>query len=342
MTTTVPEQRTMTLRERFRAVMHCQPIDELPAMEWICWWDKTIARWLTEGLPANLGREDTLRWFGLDVHEWLWHSPRWRIERPAGWVRSQGMVNTEAEYEQRVAPVMRNPDAGDMEQLRRIAAAQARGEVVVWLQLDGFFWFPREVLGVEQHLYAFYDQPGFLHRINEDLCRWNETVLRRILDVLAPDVMTFAEDLSYNHGPMLSGEQFNEFVAPYYRRLVPLLQPHGTIPMIDTDGDVTSAIPWLQSAGIEGCLPLERMAGVDVAEIRRRYPTWRMIGGFDKTVMHRGEQAIRREFERLLPVMRTGGYLPTTDHQTPPDVPLETFKLYCRLLREYCRKATAL
>ena len=35
--------------------------------------------------------------------------------------------------------------------------------------------------------------------------------------------MTFAEDMSYNHGPMLSKALFDEFLAPYYRRLVPRL-----------------------------------------------------------------------------------------------------------------------
>ena len=31
--------------------------------------------------------------------------------------------------------------------------------------------------------------------------------------------MTIAEDMSYNHGPMISERTFDEFVAPYYRQL---------------------------------------------------------------------------------------------------------------------------
>ena len=53
------------------------------------------------------------------------------------------------------------------------------------------------------------------------------------------------------------------------------------------------------------------------------------------------EEAMRREFERLLPTMRTGGYIPSVDHQTPPDVSLENYHTYVRLLREYTRKAAA-
>ena len=49
---------------------------------------------------------------------------------------------------------------------------------------------------------------------------------------------------------------------------------------IDTDGFVEPLIPWFREVGIEGVLPLERMAGVDVCRIRETYPDFLMIGGF--------------------------------------------------------------
>ena len=133
----------MNVRQRLQAAMNFQPVDELPAMEWICWWDKTLERWHGEGL-AKLSREDTLRHLGMDVHEWVWLSPRWSIPRPAGRPRSEGCIDTEAGYDRLVAPVLRQAPAIDVANLRRIAAAQARGETVLWLQFDGFFWYPRE------------------------------------------------------------------------------------------------------------------------------------------------------------------------------------------------------
>ena len=81
--------------------------------------------------------------------------------------------------------------------------------------------------------------------------------------------------------------------------------------------------------------------GIDVAAVRRDHPKFRMVGAFDKTVMKKGEAAMRAEFERLMPVMRQGGLIPGVDHQTPPDVSLEMYRLYVRLLREYCEKAMA-
>ena len=60
-----------------------------------------------------------------------------------------------------------------------------------------------------------------------------------------------------------------------------------------------------------------------------------MVGHFNKMVMDRGEAAIRAEFERLVPLMRSGGFIPSVDHQTPPGVSLEEYHTYLRLLDEY-------
>jgi uroporphyrinogen-III decarboxylase len=77
------------------------------------------------------------------------------------------------------------------------------------------------------------------------------------------------------------------------------------------------------------------MAGVDVNNLRARYPDAVLLGGYDKRVIHLGEQAIRQEFERILPAMKSGGFIPSVDHQTPPDVDIDTYRLYVSILKEY-------
>ena len=53
--------------ERFRAVMNFQPFDRLPRWEWATWWDKTITRWYSEGLPDDLkGTFEISEYFKLD------------------------------------------------------------------------------------------------------------------------------------------------------------------------------------------------------------------------------------------------------------------------------------
>jgi hypothetical protein len=56
-------------------------------------------------------------------------------------------------------------------------------------------------------------------------------------------------------------------------------------------------------------------------------------------VMNKGEAAMRKEFERLVPAAAKGGFLISCDHQTPPGVSYEDYKLYIRLFREYADEA---
>ncbi len=332
-----------TVLSRFRKVLRgpC-PADRLPVIEWATWWDQTLTRWQAEGLPSGLDGAGVKRHFGLDLDYQLW-LPQFAPDAPDRPLHArQHWVEGEADYDELRPYLYPDPMPFDETWWRGRAAEQEAGEAVLWITLSGFFWWPRVLLGIEPHLYAFFDQPRLLHRINEDQTEYLLKCLNRVTVVGRPEFATFAEDMSYNHGPMLSEQSFMEFLAPYYRTVVPRLKALDIVPIVDSDGDVEPLIPWLEAVGLRGILPLERMAGVDVNRIRANHPEWIMIGGFDKTVMHLGEAAMRAEFTRLLPAMRSGRYLPSVDHQTPPAVSVEDYRLYVRLLGEYVRKAVAI
>jgi uroporphyrinogen-III decarboxylase len=325
--------KTMTSTERFHALMNFQPVDRLPLVEWAMWWDNTIARWYGEGLsPAVTDRYDLYRHFGLEIYHQTWIG-EYAPDTP--WpAHGQPFVRTMQEYEAFLPHLYPWPRI-DAAYWQDLAVRQKHGDTVVWFTMGGPFWFPRQLLGIEPHMFAFYDQPDLMLRINDNLLDWHLRTLKEMFRHCKPDFMTFAEDMSYNNGPMLSEELFDTFMLPYYRRVVPELKRRGIRVLIDTDGDLTQALPWFERAGIEGILPLERQAGVNLAAIRERYPTMLFIGHYDKRVMAKGEAAMRTEFERLLPTMRTGGFIPSVDHQTPPGVSLENYWIYVRLLREY-------
>ena len=296
------------------------------------WWDKTIERWHTEGLPADLEPHrvfDISRHLGLDPYMQFWFHG---IGPDAKF--AQGDVACEDDYA-RVLPQLYPDHAEMIDSMRPWTAKQKEGEAVVWATLEGFFWFPRSLIGIERHLTAFYEQPDLIHRINADLVEFNIGLIRKMAAACVPTFLSFAEDMSYNHGPMISKRMFDEFLAPYYGKLMPVIQELGIITLMDSDGDVTAMAPWLKEAGIGGVLPLERNAGVDGPRLRRLFPRLLMIGHYDKMVMTRGEAAMRAEFERLLPLMKSGGFIPSVDHQTPPGVSLDQYRTYLRLLAEY-------
>lgn len=330
----------MDSRQRIRAALHFQPVDRQPRLEWANWWDKTVERWVGQGLPQGLTERYALcRHFGLDVAMQDWIStfaPGAARKRPSG----RPLVASPADYEQLRPQLYPDvfADRRKRQMWQRRAKLAADGDVALWYTLDGFFWLPRILLGIEPHLYAFYDQPELMHRINDDLAAWCVRTVEQLNEIAEPDFMTFAEDMSYNNGPMLSRQQFDEFLLPYYQRVIPAIKQADTVVMVDSDGDITLAAPWFERAGIEGVLPLERQAGVDLNVLQAAHPTMRFIGHFDKMTMTRGEAAMRAEFERLQPAVAHGGFIMSCDHQTPPGVSLGDYRLYVQLLCEYTQR----
>ena len=327
----------MKNRTRFLNTMSFKPVDRLPIVEWAGWWDKTIDRWKGEGLPNDLEDAGEIRaYLGLDTMRQWWIGPK-KPTFPATEAHGKGVVSDMESYV-RVKEHLYPEEVFDRDTVEQWAAEQKHGDMVVWISLEGFFWFPRTLFGIEEHLYAFYDRSEVMHAMNRDVLEYNLQAIDRFCEVCTPDFMTFAEDMSYNHGPMISKSLFDEFMAPYYKQIVPRLKEYGIIPFVDTDGNIESMASWFTEVGVEGFLPLERQSGIDILRLRREHPGLKMIGGYDKMVMRKGETEMRAEFERILPVMRQGGYVPGVDHQTPPEVSLENYRIYLNLLNEYCRK----
>ncbi len=318
-------------------MLNFQKPDRLPVIEWAPYWTQTVDRWKTEGLPTSLSTAEEVRdYFELDRFLSLWIAGR-GPGCPHPKSHGAAIVRDEAEYDA-IRPCLYPDPAVDPRELERLAKAQQEG-AAVWCWIEGFFWYPRTLFGIEEHLYAFFDQPDLMRRMNEDLLEFQMRAVEQIGEYLSLQFLVLGEDMSYNHGPMISKAMFDEHLAPFYRRFTAFMKGKGIPVIVDSDGRVDEPVDWYSEVGCVGFLPLEKQAGVDVLAYRRKHPDFRFVGAFDKMCMHRGEDALRSEFERLFPLMKEGGYIPGVDHQTPPEVSIEDYRLYLRLLREYCEKA---
>ena len=80
--------------------------------------------------------------------------------------------------------------------------------------------------------------------------------------------------------------------------------------------------------------PVEVHAGSDPVLIRNKWPDILLQGGVDKIKLAKGKEEIRAEMERLLPLVKYGGFLPGVDHRVPADVSLGNYKYYLKLKRD--------
>ena len=330
----------MTPREKFNRVFNFEKVEgSLPLIEWAAWWNATIKKWEEQGFPKGMEWGKTLEYFGLDKLINIGASPR-REGCPNPKSHGAGIAPDEQSYEAILEYLYPQKSIDDLiNRALNLKESHDKGECIIRVWMDGFFWFPRSLMGIQNHLFAFYEQPELIKRINNDVAEFHIKTAEALFKVFKPDMVGIAEDMSYNHGSMISYDMFREFLLPYYQRLIPVIKKHGIKVLIDSDGNVHELIPWLIEAGIDGIYPLERQSHVDINYIREKFPKFLMFGGYNKLVMSKGEAAMREEFERVLPVMKSGGFIVSVDHQTPPEVTLENYKIYVKLLKEYSEKA---
>jgi hypothetical protein len=278
---------------------------------------------------------DIQLFFGLDASVQTGFSVR-GPETPRAPSHGAGILKTAAEYREIKKTMFLDPSGfHGKEYLDWLRATREEGNTIHWFTVEGFFWYARELFGIEAHLYSFYDEPELLGEMCRDYTVWLKRTFEYIGNTFSFDFMSFAEDMSYNHGPMLGKETFDQFLSPYYREVVPTLKKLDIPVFLDSDGDITQAVDWYAELGVEGMFPLERQAGVDVALYIEKQPEMCFLGHFDKMCMKFGEEAMRREFERILPSCRKGRVIPGVDHQTPPDVSIENYRTFVRLFKEY-------
>jgi len=321
----------MKAHERFRAAAMGREFDRLPLIEWAGWWDKTVGGWCAQN-PALAG-QSLYSHYGLD-HIWQVWFPLRTPDAPVPAYHGAPLATNMSQY-QKLRPYLFPEARLSPEYLKRAKEYHEQGDGIVWFSLEGFFWFPRSVFGIEPHLYAFYDEPELYHTICADLLAWQKRAVEICLNSFDFDFMTFAEDMSYNNGPMISKEQFDAFIAPYYRQILPGLKNAGVLTVVDSDGDITLATDWFYETGVQGMLPLERQAGVDVGSYIDKHPDMCYIGHFDKMVMHKGREAIQAEFDRLFGSAVRGRLIPSVDHQTPPAVTYSDYLIYMELYRKF-------
>jgi hypothetical protein len=193
----------------------------------------------------------------------------------------------------------------------------------------GFFGLPTILMGYDTLFYKYYDEPKLIHDILSTFTDLWIAIYSEVLKDVEVDVLHIWEDISMGKGSMVSNNIIREFLLPYYKKLISFIKSKGVnIILVDTDGYCMEIIPLLLEGGITGMYPFEVHTGMDVAEVRKKFPNLAMMGGIQKSEIAKGSNRIDQILEPIKEVIKEGGYIPFCDHFIPPDVSLNDFLYY--------------
>jgi hypothetical protein len=230
----------------------------------------------------------------------------------------------------------------DIDERMDIAGECAEKGMIICQDLIGGYMYLRSLIGPLELLYKFHDDPGLIHRCMETWFELADAVIARHQEHMTLDELYLAEDICYNHGPLIAPDMIRGFLFPYYSQLIENIKKrqidktrHLYI-QIDTDGYAVPVIDVYKEIGMDHMSPFEAASGCDVVSIGAGYPGLLMRGGFDKRVLSQGKDQIDRLIGHIMPIMqRRGGYIPMCDHGVPEEVSFENYMHFRKRMLEY-------
>ncbi len=191
------------------------------------------------------------------------------------------------------------------------------------------------------HMYDFSyriaDDPEGLKQEAQDrvdrALAWGEELARhKLLDGFA-----LCSDYCFNVGPFLSPAQFSEFITPYLAKLIEGYRAQGYYTIKHTDGNIMPIVDQLVQAKPDALHSIDPQAGVDIAEIKRRYgDRLCLIGNVNCGLLETGtdEQVIESARYALRHGMPGYGYIFSTSNCVYTGMDLARYDLILDVLNK--------
>lgn len=352
----------MTTRSLVQSIMNYGEFDRMPVLHW-GQWDETKARWVSEGMPADLDEGEYFGAVGVQhvlganlnllpafEEEVLQETQEYRIFRNTTGVVQKVLKSASTlpqfldytlktasdwdDYKKRLQP---NPERIPDDIDERIGAAENSGmPIAIWT--GSMMGWIRDWMGVENMSYLMFDSRD----VYEDMVNTSAELVCWSIDQILPRMHTQPdwgfgwEDICFKNGPLVSPSIFESCVAGGYRKIRSKLEEYGVrVYGLDSDGYIEPLLKNWLDAGVNMQFPVEIGTwDADPMDLRRKFgKELLMIGGFNKLVLEDGPEKIDAEIDRRMEIMRDGGFLIMPDHWITPGVSLENYKYYLDRIR---------
>ena len=119
-----------------------------------------------------------------------------------------------------------------------------------------------DIRGYENVLFDMMDGEPRLCVLLDRIVEFNTYILQQYAD-MGVDILTYAEDLGMQNGPMISPDNFREYILPCYRRMLRPAKENGIPVHMHSDGDIRTLTAMLMECGIDVLNLQDLVNGID-------------------------------------------------------------------------------
>ena len=183
--------------------------------------------------------------------------------------------------------------------------------------------------GLEMFSYLWADYPDMIVRWMRALERRNQVVIEREAHAENCALAMIYSDMAYKQRLMFGKEMLNRLgFFDDVAGICAACHTKGLQVIFHSDGYIMDIVDDLIAAGIDGLNPIEKAAGMDIYELRRRYPELILVGGVDVThlLVSGSPGDVRQETRNIIDrVGAEGRLLIGSSTELGNDVPLPNY-----------------
>ena len=234
------------------------------------------------------------------------------------------------EWEDDLAPTLRdfpNPDYPGL-----TSAGSAPDDGHYRLGCWWYFYFERfwSVRGMENALTDFYEYPDEVHALFSRLTDFYLRMVERGRNEMGLDGIFTSDDLGTQTSTFFSPAIFDEFFAPYYKKVIDRVHELGMHFWLHTCGNIEAFLPRFIDLGIDVLHPIQKYT-MDEKHIAKTYGSDISIwSGFDvqRIIPYGTPEDVRREVRYLIDTYRRpdGRFMLTLGNGATPDTPLDSLR----------------
>lgn len=160
-------------------------------------------------------------------------------------------------------PLPKREDLG----LLNLAMQHFKGRKAIFWLMRGIFVRSWRLTGMTNYMTNIYANPDFLLLLAEKMLEFSLAQL----DLLAEtglDVLVIEDDIAMDKGPMVSLEDFKQFINHFNRQIVEKAHQKGMKVVRHSDGNLWPLLDVIIESGYDGINPLEPQAGMEIKKVK--------------------------------------------------------------------------
>ena len=244
-------------------------------------------------------------------------------------------IKTMADFEKFVVP---DPDAEHRFDRIKNAMNQIGDEIAVVARVKDVISHPRDLMGFEDFLMAFYLDPELIEALM-NMCIDHSTRIAKNLVELGVQAIVVGDDIANNTGLLMSPAMYLEQVYPYFKELVGNFKELGLLVIKHSDGDLRAILPELVDSGIDCLDPIDPLGSMDMGYMKKTYGSRIALkGNVDcvKTLVNKPIEQVRNEtIQCILEGSVGGGHIISSSNSIHRGISPQNYQVFLNTVKEF-------